>query len=261
MLSPRPWVVPSKYVARNVVVAVLCLLGALGCIGGGTWWIVRTASRIAHDQRLWATGHEAYAVRIGGTSTSHSFVINDYDLDVHYTDEQQRPHDGKAGFALLVSSVDDNDPGDVKYDPAHPDDFVVSWAITHLVARWACALFLSSTFIVLFGAGLFVIAGRRLRLVTDAKKVAARSDEVLLELVSVSPVVVKRKHIANVFRYRHTVYGRVRVLEQRLAVAELPLYSGDERTHLVALVSSHIPHRPWLMRQDHAPFAGTGLPG
>lgn len=261
MLPPRPWVVPSKYVARNLAIAVLCIMGALGCVGGGAWLLAHTARKIAHDQRLWATGHDAYAVRIGGTSTSHSFVINDYDIDVHYVDEQQGPHDGKARFTLLVSSIDDHDSGDVKYDPADPADFVVSWAVGHLVARWACALFLSSSFIGLFGVGLLVIGVRRIRLVTDARHVAARSDEVLLELVSVSPVVLKQRHIANVFRYRHTVHGRVRVLAQRLTVAELPLYASDARTHLVALVSSHIPHRPWLMRQDHAPFAGTTLPG
>ena len=256
MLSPRPYVVQPKFIAKNLIIAALCLLGSLGSVAGGVWWIVHVAHQVARDQQIWASGHDAYGVRVGGTSTSHSFIINAYELDVHYVDAEERPHDGKAKLALLFSSIDDHEAVDVKYDAAAPDRFVVSWAVTHLPARWACAAF-TTLFAALIGLGLLAVATRRFRAVTDARRVAERSDEVQLELVSVTPVVVKGKHSANIIRFRHIIGGREQVLKQRLLVAEQLMYTSDARTHVVALVSAHCPHRPCLMRADHRPFVGS----
>lgn len=183
VLPARPYTVSTAMIRGARIKAAIALpvgllLGAL-LLG----WLGGEVGDYLTERRIAQTGSLAKSVKIAGQTHSKMF-INNADLDIAYEDASGGQHRGKQSLWYAFGDIDQHAPLSVRYDPAAPDRFALSWALDVGVSRMAFLL------LCLGLGGLFVVlplllAVNQLRTVRQARRAAADSDEVLLRVTQI----------------------------------------------------------------------------
>lgn len=270
-LPERPLSLKRGFVLRFGLGSAACLAGALAIAVFAGRWVWEEAEGIRRDDRIWETGTTAVDGSVEGQERSSHFVFYSYDLKVEYRDLKGQTHRHDSSFSSVWTEVDQHKEPVVRYDPNAPDQYALSWAIDLGGARWGS--FGVSCFGLLMIVGtLGGLSWALSRQLADARRCASRSDEVLLEVVSVAPQIVNGTNTgAMIYKYRmsgsaavagaKTDTGGVTVVDGGGVVGELvlakgsaPLFTDDEQKTMLALVSPDAPGRPMVMRTDLHPF-------
>lgn len=253
-LAPRQ--LAPGHLARGLVGGALAMLAALGIAGGYGVWQWGAAQDIVHDSALWRDGDVTTPADVEGRQTSHSFLFNDYDLQVRFRDETGEPHEGKVEFSRLFTSVDADAPTEVRFRKGHPEDFVLSWAAASTTSRWMAFLFMALAGVGLIGGSVFFLGFSAVKNARVAKDVAERGVEVECELTQVEEQVVQGRATGYlVLRFK---------LPEQLAPGAEPLeaivkqnpgpFLVDNGMKIVVLVDPHAPKRFLAPRADLFPL-------
>jgi hypothetical protein len=137
--------------------AVGWLLVGLALGAGSIHWGVQGLRGVMADRDLWETGTAAPHVQVGGRVKSNRMIIKTYKLDIDFRDTAGGLHHGYQEFTTLFTSVDHEQPPELRYDQSDPSRFALSWARDLTGGRLIAAVF----FIVmgpvfLLGASLYV---------------------------------------------------------------------------------------------------------
>lgn len=257
ILPERPLRLRTGFVLRYRLGAIACVAGAaaIGYFGGD--WAVGDARKIAHQNELWETGAASTDVNVEGQERSNHFVFYSYDLKVDYRDAKGAIHRADATFDSLWTEVDQAKSPIVHYNPSAPDDFVLSWAIDLGGGRWGA--FGVAIFGIFMLTGTLGIVGWALNgQLKNARRCAERSDEVLLNVTSVSDQIVNGTNTgAKIYRYelKGVGSGSGEVIMPKGAAP--PLFADAEGTKIVALISPDSPTKPLIVRSDMHPFDFT----
>ncbi|MFT3868252.1 MAG: hypothetical protein QM715_07125 [Nibricoccus sp.] len=237
--------------------ALLILLGLAVAVAFG-WWQMDNAQEILKQSRIWKSGVPAGSAEAGGRVTTRKFVFHEYDLDVAYLDQKGAVHRGKLKFDTLFNELEkDSDPV-VRYDPAHPEDFALSWAVNRTGSRWASVIFMLLAGIGLIGGSAAILGVKALRSLADARRCARRSDEVIVQVTQVVEQNAKGKTTGYEYQFAgqladgRSVNGKV-----VFPVKHEPLYADNAHQTMVALVSQEKIGSPVVLRDDFYPLALT----
>jgi len=133
--------------------AGLWLLVGLALGVGALYWGAQGAMGVLSDRSLWEKGTQAPRVRVGGRVKSNRVILKTYELDVDFQDAAGAVHQGHEEFTTLFTSVDQEQQPELRYDPADPSHFVLSWARDVTGGRlMAAVFFLLMGPLFLFGA-------------------------------------------------------------------------------------------------------------
>ena len=135
----------SAPVNRANVIAML-LLAAIG-LGVVWWW--QAGDRIALEQqaRIWASGTPAPDAKVSSdesfeTADSWLFLFRTYHYQLRATYQTpQGAREETLAFSSVLRSIDARAPGQLRYDPARPELFAVSWTVDRLSTGWAFLFF------------------------------------------------------------------------------------------------------------------------
>src|SRR5439155_21296999 len=105
ILPARPLRLRSGHFASAYLKASLLALAGAAIAALILWWQGGAVRRTLHDGALWKTGVVADGGYVKGRETSHDFIVNSYDLDVEYTDQDGRAHHEKLEFETLFGSA------------------------------------------------------------------------------------------------------------------------------------------------------------
>ena len=200
----------------------------------------------------------ALETSVKGTVTSHSFILNDYDLEVTYLDANQISHQSKLEFETLISTIDrDSDPV-VRYLHGDPEKFALSWAMNAKISRWAAMVFMAVVGVGLVGGSVVFFGMRALRRLSDARGCALRSNEVLVRVTQVVSTMVKGRHTGNEYRFTgRMVDGREVSGKTVFPVKYGPLFADAAKQTMLVLIPQENVKRPVVLRGDFHPFELT----
>jgi hypothetical protein len=142
-VATTPCVVPPANKANVIAMVVLA------AIGTGVVWAWQAGERaVLEDQsRIWATGITAPDARVNldeGIEWAENtlFFLRSYHYVFHATYQTpQGPREATLSFASVLRSIDVSSPLELRYDPASPERFAVSWAVERLNMGWAFLVF------------------------------------------------------------------------------------------------------------------------
>lgn len=156
----------------RLLAVVICAVGAVGCViiyGKMAW---DAASQIRHDAQLWNAGGPELPAQVDGEVTTRKFVLNSYDLNVHYATPDGQVHHRPLKVETFGSMPDDHETT-VRLAPDSSDDFALNSAVAASGKRWAAAAFFGIVGIFLLGgaftAGAFA-ASKQWRRVRHAAR-------------------------------------------------------------------------------------------
>jgi hypothetical protein len=152
-----PYKLRSKFVLYRLLGVVLCGLTAVGCVIVYVSMAWAGASLIWHDQRVWNAGGPELPASVDGEVTTRQFVLNSYDLKVHYRGPDGRARDLPLKFETL-GSIPDDQATTVRVAPQTFEDFALSSAVDASGKRWAATLFFGVVGVFLLG-GAFGFLG------------------------------------------------------------------------------------------------------
>jgi hypothetical protein len=137
VLPVRPLGLRMSFYLRRTAFGLFLAAFAAGS-GAGAVWAISDAWSIRRDQRIWDSGTQATDGMVHGKVRSRGlrWVIAFYDLDVTYADADGARYRGPVEIATMLGSVDTDADPEVRYDPADPDRFALSWAVDASGARW-----------------------------------------------------------------------------------------------------------------------------
>jgi hypothetical protein len=121
--------------------AVFWMLVGLALGGGALYFGLQGLRGVVADRELWEKGTPAPHVRVGGRVKTNRMILKDYHLEVDFQDTSGGVHHGQEEFTTLFTSVDQERPPELRYDPADPSRFVVSWARDVTGGRMTAAVF------------------------------------------------------------------------------------------------------------------------
>lgn len=118
-------------------------------IGAGVVWTWQAGERaVLEDQaRIWATGIAAPGARVTfdegiDWADDRWFLFRAYHYVLRASYEtKQGPREGSLSFASALRSIDARSPPEVRYDPAQPERFALSWTVERLSTGWAFLCF------------------------------------------------------------------------------------------------------------------------
>jgi hypothetical protein len=125
--------------------AFLLFLAAGVGFGACSTWRVLDVVHLQHEKVVWNEGVPAIDGEVKGTEHSKlglSWLLAFDDLDVAYTTPDGRRHTGNLEFATFLGGADTDSEPELRADPAHPDDFALSWGIEASGARWRAGVIL-----------------------------------------------------------------------------------------------------------------------
>jgi hypothetical protein len=170
-----PYRLSGKFVLYRALGVAVCVLVALGCVAIYTSMAWDSASLLLHDQRVWSMGGVELPAGVDGEVTTRQFVLNSYDLKVHYDGPDGRRHDLPLKFDSLGSMPDDQ-ATTVRLAPGNAEDFALNSAVAISGKRWASAVFFGVIGVFLLGGAfgfLGFAAGKQWRRVGRAAKLGA----------------------------------------------------------------------------------------
>jgi len=252
-IPERPLSVHPEFARRMRIGFVVCaFLGLLPTVAS-IYVAVDGVGSILSDQSVWDAGKQGHQVSVTDRNKV-KFVFVSYKLDASWVDDRGTSHHGKAEWETILGVTTPRMRGELRYDPADPDRFVVRAAIETIGARWLFVVVVGGICSVL-GIILLIAAWEmrgRLRL---ARLCAVRSEVVECELVSQKRVMGKNGATGwALVRFRLQPHAPIR--KQRLYVRELgPLWANDAKTRVYALRSPSAPDRPLVLAADLYPLA------
>ncbi len=251
MILPNPpYELSRDYVKRRQLqIALFSLMGAAVfsvCI----WVSASEAVQIAAETRTWNAGEPALSATVQGRETTSKFIFRNYDLEVRFVGKDGSSHQGRVEFEAVFGSVDSTSTPAVRYLPAEPTRFALSWGQQVAAYRWA-AVGVFGIFGVALGAVFLALPRSALSELRLARECSIGACEVEL-------AVVGTKRDAKTVRY--TVEGQspwgAAIRETFVAQPVLggPLFADELRTSVVALVSPRHPTRALVIRDTFFPY-------
>lgn len=146
-----PYKLRAKFVLYRLVGVVLCGLAAVGCMILYGGMARDAASLIQHDQRVWQAGGPELPAMVDGQVTTRQFVLNSYDLKVHYKTPDGQIRERPLKFDTL-GSMSDEEATSVRLAPGSLDDFALGSAVAASGKRWGATAFFG-------GVGIFLLGG------------------------------------------------------------------------------------------------------
>jgi hypothetical protein len=256
ILPTRPLPLRTSFIVRSYLLGGLASFGGAAVAIAGIVWQLQESRTILHEQQVWDHGVPAQTYSVEGRKSTNHAVFDEYRLTVKYTDADGKEHQLKSEFDSAFRSVDEQSDPMIHYDPKHPDDFALAWAIQLGWGRWANVLIMLLT---CGGIGLlFVFIGLRLfSRLSDARACAEWSDELELEVVRITKITkYGRDTGARRFQYRMPVAEGGKLFEDPFTTKHLPLFSDSTERFIIGLRSSRS-GRPTLVRHDFYPFVLT----
>ena len=220
-----------------LLLGVLLLLGDLLYQGSSVW-------QLNQEQHLWESGQEAGQAAVRGQKYTRYSLFSAYDFEVIYNDAALHVYHRPLQFSALQSQLDDELEPKVKYDPADPASFAVSWGVSQRSERlWALALF--GSFWGLVGVLLCWLGLRKLAPLRDAKRCLAAPSWLSLRVLS-----QHKKQQTTIFTYEtpHQKNAEIFVEDKELG----PFLLNEGR--LLALCESQRPGCYVLIRADLYPL-------
>lgn len=277
-LPARPWTLKGSVTTRFALLLVLWSLMSLAVVACWFFLTYPALTDILRQQRIWDRGVRAADAVVRGKTTSHKFVLDSFDLHVSWHDEKRRPHEKRVEFSILFSGIGKDDPVEVRYDPASPDECALSWAVDHRVNRWiTLVLGVAVSVLCLFGTGAVVR-----NLVRDHRflqRLGEQGREVELDVLSFAPPRTRKQLGALVYAL-HGGSGldaggpavrRARGVSMLAALGVATsaeqghvtfkrsagefLWTTQDRAKVLALVDPEQPTRPLILGADLQPFA------
>jgi hypothetical protein len=259
ILPVRPLELRAGYARKHELVALLVLLLGVGAIAGVPY-LAHDITDVARDQEVWDHGVRATDESISGREHSRyglSWLIASYDFRVSYVDDRGEKHDGVVDFATALGELDTGEETEVRYDPAHPERFAVSWAIAARGPRYRGAIALVSMSGVL---GVFLIWGawNVRRKLQRERQIAAEGLELEVRVIS-RQFVARRGKITGEVHYVLEIPPADGVAAPRTQnhKGSLLLECGSEGRHVLALVLPGDHKHVLLVREDLAPLVVT----
>lgn len=259
LLPPRPYKIRAIFTIKYLLGSGIFAIGALALAIYSVQWLWNDEiGGIERDKHLWNTGLIASGGSVSGQERSNQFILYSYDLKVDYFDVFGKSHRGECSFSMLWTSLDTSIPTAIRYNKDNPDEFVLSWEVDHLGARWGAVILLGVGVLMIIGT-LGLLAFGLTRKLRDVRRVAQQSDEILVEVIS------RKDQIANGTRTGAVIYlcrrpdkeAKKAEFECIMAKGEAPLCSDEAGTHLMALVAPNEAKSLWIMRRDFYPFDFT----
>ena len=168
----------------------------------------------------------------------------DYDLDVKWLDAQGHQHSGKTSFGRTFRGVGKREPPRLRYDPAAPDRFVLSWAAQGGLPRAGIAVLcgMLGALMLLCARTLAKLERRRLELL----RMCAEDGE---EVVGEVEKAWSHKGV-HYLRYRFPDDVRARKYQ-----GDAPfVFAREGALHVLALRSPRAPDAPFLVEADLRSF-------
>ena len=255
LLPPCPLRLQSSFVWRNLLGGGLLLAVGIGASVAYAWWQYDAVRQLVDQTRVWRDGVAAPRCEVKGEVTTNRFIFRGYKLDVKYLDARGALHEGKLEFDTLGGAVDQKREPVVHYLEPEPGHFALSWSMDVRTSRWASFGFMAVVGIGLVGGSFSYLGALCLRRLADARRCAARADEVIVRITKVVPQVVQGRHTANLIHYAgQTVDGRAVAGKFSLPKKHEPLYADPSLQTIVALVPPENPKRAVVLRGDFYPF-------
>jgi hypothetical protein len=244
ILPPRPLRLDARGLASRKLrrTALALFVGAVGAaFCAGTVFLTR---QLLDERALWDRGTGGRVVRLSGKLEKWQKLgltfFYDYALDVSWADDQGRVHEGKSSFEWMFKGVPESDTPELRYDPAAPDRFVLSWAAHGGLPRDGMAILCAALGALMLLGTIAMIRGER-HWLELLRTCAEEGDEILCRVEK----AWQHKGVHYV-RYRLPDDGRLRKYqgEQPLTV----LSEGAQ--HVLALRSPRAPDSPFLVAAD-----------
>jgi hypothetical protein len=257
VLPPRPLTLAASFVSKSWMRALL--VGALGLavvalvLGLAGW----AAADILGQRSLSRSGTLAPYASISGKVKTTNIVYHEHDLTVSFQDEAGAMHSGKMEFSTLFLSADKELKPQVWYDPADPSRFALNLATERAGSRWLLVLFGVAIFGGI-GVGILFAARSTLRALGDARKVAARSEELRVTITSVEEIRNQKGAPTGKRRWhwKGTAPGGAALAGSAdFDKGHAPLYGDAAERTMVALYSPDAPKATIVLRDDLYPFA------
>jgi len=248
LLPARPLQLDPRALAqrrlRNFgVTAVLIAMGIAFWAGSAV-----SARQIVAERFLWERGTHGKVLHLSGkveeTQKMGLTFFYDYDLDVKWLDAQGREHSGKTSFGRTFRGVGKREAAILRYDPAAPDRFVLSWAAKGGLPRAGIAILcaLLGGLMLLCSRSLVKLERRRLELL----RMCAEDGE---EVVGQVEKAWSHKGV-HYLRYRLPDDVRVRKYQ-----GDAPfVFAREGALHVLALRSPRAPDAPYLVEADLRSF-------
>jgi hypothetical protein len=250
MLPPPPHRVRTSVFTRATFLVVLWA-GMTALMG---WYVLavlpQQVSEIRREKELWNRGAPAIDGSYEGEVSTNRFVFSTFRLTVHYTDQNNFDHTGKLEFDSLGGNLDDKTPGEIRYDPDHPDQFVLSKALDMSGTRWASVAFFGVVCV-----GIVALFGwLALRTVKDVRRtMACARDGVAVEVEIVSASVPDRY---GTVRYAYRVAGgpTTPTVHKSVLQKRAVMRAGGDVKRAMAMQSRTEPAAVVLLAADGHPF-------
>lgn len=244
ILPPRPLRLDARSLAsRKLRKTALALFVAAvgGAFSVGAVFLTR---QLLAERALWERGAGGRVVRLSGKLEKWQKLgltfFYDYALEVSWADDQGRVHQGKSSFEWMFKGVPESDVPELRYDPAAPDRFVLSWAAQGGLPRDGMAILCAALGTLMTLGTIAMIRGERRWL--ELLRICAEDGDEILGRVEKA---WQHKGVHYV-RYRLPDDGRVRKHEGE---QPLILLSGGVQ-HVLALRSPRAPDSPFVVAAD-----------
>lgn len=252
-----PYKLRGKFVLYRLLGVALCGLLAVGCMifyGRMAW---DAASQIRHDQEVWSAGGPELPALVDGEVTTRKFVLNSYELKVHYTTPDGQAREQPLEFDTFGSMADDQ-ATTVRLAPGSANDFALNSAVEASGKRWAAAAFFG-------GVGIFLLGGVFTALAFAASKQWRQVHHAARHGTALACQLLAREQILNqgkdtgseklTFRVPHHA-GRPPVdVSYQLRTKGSGVISLDGGAAVLALVPTDAPERAILLLNDFYPIA------
>jgi hypothetical protein len=221
-----------------------------GILVGGYFFMLMAsdAKKIIHDHFLWSNGEAATQVIANGTKRTQKSIFYSYDIGVRFADKAGLLHEGQVKFDT-VFGIPDRTKTEVRYDPANPGDFVLSWAIDVTFWRWGHFAFMSGAWLAMAGFLCF-LGWRLIREAVVAARYATVSQELHLWVLNVTQSM-NGSVVRKIYEFK--------LPEGKLGKCVFdgqhePLFVDAQKRYLIALRASGKRGHVLVLRNDFYPF-------
>jgi hypothetical protein len=259
VLPTRPLRLRAGHVWHMGIVAAVCFLLGAGALAGVPHFAHELAD-VARDREVWDHGVRAADGSLEGRQHSRiglSWLLAWYELRVMYVDDRGERHDEKLGLNTAFGELNGEDDVEIRYDPAHPERFAVSWAVSSSGARYRGAI-LFILICAAIGACLIWAGWKVLRDLQRDKQTAAEGGELELRVVG-RQLVLQRGGFSGEAHYALEVPPVDGISAPRAMTHKGPvlLESGTDGSHVIALAVAGDHRRVLLVHADLAPLVVT----
>ena len=259
ILPIRPLPLRAGYRRKHHLVAIFVVLSGCAMVAGAAY-LSHEISDVARDQEVWDHGVRAADGSVEGRKNSRyglSSLFASYDLRVSYVDDRGGKHDGVLELTTALGELDTSGELEIRFDPAHPERFAVSWAIASQGPRHRGAI----AIVALCGLlGLFLVWGgwnvrRKLQRET---RIAAEGLELEVPVVK-RQFVVRRSKITGEVHYELAIPSVDGVAEPRTRMHKgSPLLEcGRDGSRVLALILPGDHKHVVLVHDDLSPLLVT----